>query len=430
MNKFNALRWVWMLAAVLTFGPSLSRAQSPAACTGNEFLEEKYTITKVADVVYGNGQAYSFTGGTTPQDVTLDIWYPNNAGTDLRPLVILAHGGTFLTGSKESNEVVPICESLAKKGYVTVSINYRKGFNPFGTRNDLLSAVVRATQDGHAAVRYFYKSAATGNPYNIDTNKVFIGGSSAGGFLALHCAFLQTYPEFQIIADSSLPIGLGGIYGGNNGSPGYSSRVHGVINLCGAIGDLSWLTDQDIPVLSIHGTADDVVPYAAGQPSPGVPPTAGFTVYGSFLIDSALKAQGTFSSLLTFPGAGHTPYAGSSTSNIAYMDSTLGFITNKLYNVVCGFPSSVGNSFMDKPFAVTIAPNPAAGAFTLSWAAASVAEPVAVTLTDLQGRVVLQTTTDAQTGSLTLTRGDLPAGLYFLHAQMGSQTATQRVVLY
>ena len=47
------------------------------------------------------------------------------------------------------------------------------------------------------SLRYFYKDASTTNCYRIDTNNVFVGGSSAGALTAIHMAYLDKSCEME-----------------------------------------------------------------------------------------------------------------------------------------------------------------------------------------------------------------------------------------
>ncbi|MDA9299640.1 hypothetical protein N9P97_02055 [Saprospiraceae bacterium] len=52
-----------------------------------------------------------------------------------RPLVIVAHGGAFLLGGRESGSSTLICKELAKRGYATASIEYcLKAINTCGCK--------------------------------------------------------------------------------------------------------------------------------------------------------------------------------------------------------------------------------------------------------------------------------------------------------
>lgn len=115
---------------------------------------------------------------------------PENDAAMNRALVVVAHGGFFLSGANDGADVVEICEDLAQMGYVVASISYRLGVDDlFDLETSMVEAVWRGVHDSRAAVRYFRKSVAEdGNPYGIDSERILLGGVSAGGFIALHHA--------------------------------------------------------------------------------------------------------------------------------------------------------------------------------------------------------------------------------------------------
>ena len=58
-------------------------------------------------------------------NLQMDIYTPTGDVCNNRPLLIFAHGGTFIFGTKTNPTMVELCETFARKGYVTASINYR-----------------------------------------------------------------------------------------------------------------------------------------------------------------------------------------------------------------------------------------------------------------------------------------------------------------
>ena len=108
--------------------------------------------------------------------------------------MILAHGGFFLDGSNDGLDVVSLSEDLAQMGYVVASMSYRLGVNITNLleiQDEFIKAVWRGVHDSKAAVRFFRKSAEEGNPYGIDPNRIYLGGVSAGAFIALHHAYVD-----------------------------------------------------------------------------------------------------------------------------------------------------------------------------------------------------------------------------------------------
>ena len=308
------MKKITLFLGLLLTGAAFS--QSPCA-TGRYASDVFATYTTTSDVTFG--QNTSWNGAATV--LKLDVYQPTGDTEMNRPLILLVHGGSFIGGSKTDGDVVTMCQKFAKKGYVTASIDYRLGFFPFDSAN-AVKAVVRATQDLRAAIRFFYKDKQTTNTYKIDTNHIFIGGSSAGAITALHVAYLDQECEISDYLSASVITTLGGLEG-TSGNPGYSSKVHAVLNGCGALARYSWLEAGDVPVASVHGTNDGTVKYNRGIVNPGTP-----LMYldGSRMVHERACAVGVENQFYTFPGAPHVPYAG----NAAYMDTTVNFFRDFL----------------------------------------------------------------------------------------------------
>ncbi|MFM7662685.1 MAG: carboxylesterase family protein, partial [Bacteroidota bacterium] len=158
-------------------------AQNPCA-TGRYATDVFANYTTTSDIVYG--QNTSWNGASTT--LKLDIYQPTGDTETNRPLIIWVHGGSFIAGSKTDGDMVAFSQKFTKKGYVCASIDYRLGFFPFDSAN-AVKAVVRAVQDLRAAVRFFYKDKQTTDTYKIDTNNIYVGGSSAGAITSLHLAY-------------------------------------------------------------------------------------------------------------------------------------------------------------------------------------------------------------------------------------------------
>ena len=292
-------------------------------CLNGRYASDVFTnFTTISNINFG--QNNSFTGANTP--LALDFYSPTGDTETSRPLIIWVHGGSFLGGTKTDIDVLNLSQRFALKGYACASINYRTGFFPIDSAN-AVKAVVRAVQDLKAAIRFFYKDQATGtNLYKIDTNQIFIGGSSAGAITALHVAYLNDPCEISGYLSPTTIQTLGGLEG-TSGNPGYSTNVKGVINLCGALARYGWLEAGDVPLCSIHGTSDGTVKYNRGVVNPGTP-----LMYldGSRMLHDRACAINVQSNFYTFPGAPHVPYAGTSASALAYMDTTENFVRDFL----------------------------------------------------------------------------------------------------
>ncbi len=280
------------------------------------------TVTNSTGIQYGSNVTWNNSGNI---NLLLDFYQPSNDVATKRPLIIFAHGGSFLAGTRTDPDQVALCNAFAKKGYATATIDYRTGFFPLDSAR-IVPALVRAVHDMKAAIRFFYKDAQTANLYKIDTNQIFIGGTSAGAITALHVAYLDNQCEMEPFMSTTIMNGLGGL-NGNSGNPGYSSKVKGVINLCGALGRFWWMKAGDPPLCSMHGTADATVLYGRGKANPGFQ-----TLYldGSRMLFAGTQVNTVPHKFYTWYGAPHVPFVGSNASNIAYMDSTVNFVRDFL----------------------------------------------------------------------------------------------------
>jgi predicted esterase len=250
------------------------------------------------DIKYGQNTTQA---GYT-KNLTLDLYEPFGDTETNRPLIILAHGGFFLYGSKEQLAVE--CDSLARAGYVVASINYRLidvEESEFAYRR----AVVDAVSDMKAAVRFFRKDFESGNTYGIDTSNIFIGGFSAGAITSLHYGYASTAEDVFAMGGSLMvkyADSHGGIHG-DSGNPGYPNNVRGVINIAGSLHHAG-LVDPGEPVLfSVHGTADDIVPYGSG-----ISGESAVTTEGSGLIHARANEVGLINKLVSIEGGDHVSF--------------------------------------------------------------------------------------------------------------------------
>lgn len=423
------MRKIYLLAAVTMY---MTAHQTNAQCSGNRFHDFVFPSvpTPTSNISYGSNVK---SNGTT-QNLLLDVYEPVGDVATSRPLVIVVHGGSFIGGSKTGTDVVPICKDLARLGYVAASIEYRVGMTSFPfpgpDSTDAGPAVVRGTHDARAAVRFFRKNVATGgNTYRIDPNKIFMLGVSAGGFIALHAAYMDNISELPTFIDTvSQPGLLGGIEGAS-GNPGYSSDVNAIVNICGAIGDTAWMHTGDEPVLSFHGTNDNTVPFGSAMITlSGIWPI--MFVDGSSTIAARANQEGITNCFEIYEGQDHVPHVGSA----AYYDTTLTITRNFLEHFVCG--SALNCSYTTAPAVginelvnandIDIYPNPAGSSFTIDLAAFS-GSAVNIEIYDILGKKV------ATYGSIrnlkyTIDRNDLNSGIYFVKIKNGNSSLTKKII--
>jgi predicted esterase len=258
------------------------------------------------------GQSLDLKGNTLR--LLLDIYAPPSTDTvSLRPLIIFIHGGGFVSNNKVGAMSTSWLSKFACSGYVCASINYRLGVAPSKSDTAYFEALVRAVQDGKAAVRFFRAHASV---YRIDTSQIFVMGTSAGSKTAIHMAYLTDEGIPSYIKSK-----LGSIEG-TSGNPGYSSKVHGVINCWGAIGNLSWIKSGGVPIYNVHGTEDKTVPYDSSYSYHGLN-------YGSFCIYERARQVGIPTGWRPFYGAGHTL-----DNNRQKLDSAFSDFSGWLYTIL------------------------------------------------------------------------------------------------
>lgn len=234
-----------------------------AQCDGR-YETEVFSEVEVSTIEYSD--VYNWSLINTGLD--MDVYQPVGDLESNRPLIIFAHGGTFVAGDKDNFAMVELCEAFAKRGYVTASIQYRltSSFNLIlPNANEILTqTVVNAIGDMKAAVRYFRKDVAENdNSYRINEDLIFVGGYSAGAITAMHLAMLdegEVPSDLQAFVDD-----MDGLEG-NSGNPGYSSEVSGVVSLAGAIFSTNFIDQNDVPVYSAHAVDDGTVLYNCGSP--------------------------------------------------------------------------------------------------------------------------------------------------------------------
>ena len=310
------------------------------------------------------------------EPVVMDIYEPaNDNGTD-RAAVVICHGGAFVASSKDDfdQKSVAYADSLAARGFVTASLEYRKGVVMTGSgmpfRIDSASfarTVYRSVQDLHAAIRYLRLNAKA---LRINPSKIYVLGNSAGAMMALENIYALSKRDFPSYIDSTsqfvvkdnkkenVPWGKLNQYGARD----YRGTADGVVALWGGIHDIDLVKNSDVPVFLAHGDSDYVIPYNVGHAiskpdkmvAEAVPEKySAFakafkfqietpTIYGSYAIDSALTARGVAHEFYNPVGYGlkHEFYNSTRTaedgSEIVFADSVQDKAFDFLYKLATG----------------------------------------------------------------------------------------------
>lgn len=234
----SATALVPLVLGLLACGGSPAAPGDPPA-TPRRYVDDVFPSVQVTSgLQYGSAVP---AGGTTAAPLRLDLYQPVGDTRTDRPAIVWIHGGGFVSGERTDPAMVELCRRFARKGYVTASITYRLRTNA-QKQADSAGTYLDAVADAKAAVRWLRSQAAV---YGIDTARVAIGGGSAGAATALGAAYLEGE--------------------GTSGNPGLSSEVDAVVDFWGALPDLTQLERGEAPVLIIHGTADQTVPFSRGE---------------------------------------------------------------------------------------------------------------------------------------------------------------------
>jgi predicted esterase len=403
-------------------------------CTTGRYDTEVFTSLDVtSDIQYGSNLKLD---GSTVENLLLDVYQPTADTDNNRALIIFIHGGSFLFGSKTGADVVPLAEMYAKKGYVTSSINYRLGMKNFPipgpSGGDASEAVMRGTQDARAAVRFFKKSVKdNGNPYGIDTTNIFLVGSSAGGFVALHLAYLDQVSEIPAAIDMSDASLAGGLEG-NSGSPQNTSDVRAIVSISGAIGDTTWMENNSTPVLSLHGDADGTVPFGTGIA------VSIMEVDGSESVHIKAENEGIKNCFKAEYGAGHVPH----TDTPEYLDTAELYITQFLLSEVCGaaeycvcntpadpvachpLNGTTGIQIEEMDALLKMYPNPAQNEVAISLEGLPIEK---VVFADVNGRIVQQV--NPMESYMNIDISKMTQGVYFVKVITANGILTRKLII-
>lgn len=306
------------------------RAQNTDGCNGTRYANEVFSSTTQVTVKYGENLNFGIS-----EELFMDVFEPENDTLTKRPVVVFAHGGFFLFGSRA--DMHDMCIEYAKRGYVSATIDYRK-LQP-GTVGDSINAVevmVRTMQDMKAAVRYFRNDSKNDNVFKIDTAFVFVGGYSAGAIMALHTAYWSE-GDNNVDYINEILMSEGGLEGQSNNILDVSSQVQGVISHSGAILKNEWIQVAEPPIVSYHGTNDAIINFGTALFANAI------VLDGSEIIHQRASQEGVPNYLYAVPGGGHTDiYDAIHIDDFnTYMDSSFVFFEEILCDQMVSIPSNV-----------------------------------------------------------------------------------------
>ncbi len=388
-------------------GLILSARLCAQECNNQRYYDEIFDFNVTADIKFGEAPQPRPLEPNNIQELFMDVYQPAGDTLSARPLIIWAFGGGFVFGSKTSPDIVALSSAFAKRGYVTAAIDYRLSTD-LVVNNDIensYEAVAKAMHDMRASIRYFYKDAATSNHFRIDTSRIYIGGVSAGAVTALHIVHLD---ESEIPTEMQEFFDENGGLSGKSGNEGYSENVAGVISLCGMLLDVDLINPEvTTPIVSMHGTEDDVVPYGSGTITIL---DIGLEVDGSAVIHPKLDEYGIINDFYTWQGANHTPFVLNPPNQAeVYMDTTIWFVRDFLYDLICDEVTSTSKTIDEDNFSFAVFPNPSSGNFLVLLESG---EDVSLTVFDNTGREVFFNPAIHQ--GINRLAIDLPKGMYIV----------------
>lgn len=306
------------------------------------------------DVIFSNTDVEEVTYSTSNQK--MDIYTPiGDVGTN-RAVIVWAHGGSFIGGSKTDHDVATLANNFAKRGYVTASINYSLT-SPLNLidSNNAFEPVMVTVGEAKAALRYLRANAAT---YGIDTNNIFFGGNSAGAILGLNYAFMDDISKATPLLTTA--INAHGGLEGNFGNPGYSSKFKALVSLAGGILYPNWIDGQsDIPTLLCQGDADGTVPYDCGPVLGG---SSNIRLCGSNAVEPKLTMASIATEKHVWVGGDHCPWS-TDDVELAKVDT---IVRDFLYTYVTPSEVCTGINEVYNNNLISVYPNPAQSIINIS----------------------------------------------------------------
>ncbi|NVK27599.1 MAG: alpha/beta hydrolase [Flavobacteriia bacterium] len=308
-------RLLWTLAAVALLWACSE--EDPIGDPNDSGVEGRYTQEVFASVSVQEVQ----------YDATNDLWYdvymPEDDSETDRRVVIMGHGGAFVSGNRKNDLMVDYATRMAKYGYVVVSYEYRLagGINDMLDSTASIGVVARSLADASTVLNEIKSSASNGNPYGIDPMNIAIGGNSAGAVLALHLGYLDENDVISANLQSALDA-----EGGWNSyyNPTAATEVKAVISLAGGILKTHYLNSYGPELIMAHGTWDNIVPYGCNH-------VLNFTqtaieLCGTQPLALEAEAQSMTHAELIFPETQHCPWL----DNTAMRDQLFDFIMVEL----------------------------------------------------------------------------------------------------
>lgn len=166
LHHFRTFTFTPVLTLLLLGSPVFSQEARPRS---PEASERDASIKVLRDIAYREGDSKAW---------RLDLAMQTEPTAKLRPALVIVHGGGWREGSRNVDVFQKMMTDYARKGYVTVNIDYRlTGEAPFPA----------CIEDVKCAVRWLRAHA---DEYQVDPDRIGAYGHSAGAHLALMLAMV------------------------------------------------------------------------------------------------------------------------------------------------------------------------------------------------------------------------------------------------
>ncbi len=252
---------------------------------GTRYVDQVFASADVTgDVQYATAPDL-VTGAT--RSLTLDWYEPHGDTSSSRPVVVWIHGGGFRGGTKAAT--AEVAEAYARRGYVTLSINYR--LDPGSRCQDVQDgkitdpdqyaverarcerAIIAAQHDAQGAIRWARGNAAL---LDIDRARIAAGGFSAGAVTAVHVAQRSEDP---------------GDVGDHDGRV---SWVRAGLAASGCNYDPGSIAAGDAPVFLLASEHDAAVPFSCVRDTEARSRAAGIPVGTRYYFDEGTHAKALY----------------------------------------------------------------------------------------------------------------------------------------
>lgn len=189
--------------------------------------------------------------------VLMDFYRPEKPVRDPVPVVVMIHGGSWMSGKRE--DMSPVALLLANKGVAVANIDYRLA------PKDKWPAMIVDCRD---AVRHLIGQA---NAYGIDPDRIGAIGASAGAHLSLLLGAnggteRQSGPNTQVRAVVNLFAPTDANNDFDKGIAGFlctqvlGKKIDEAQVEIRSFNPIDQYVETSAPVFTLHGTADTTVP--------------------------------------------------------------------------------------------------------------------------------------------------------------------------